>query len=74
MSVLIWRLGKGFIFECADDVTTPHQKAWLNGEVKALLTARDAAFRAGEPSPHQECTMPKGPLLDRCTQPFARLW
>ena len=108
-----------FISKCADDVTTtrtvtwyPNQKPWLNAEGRALLKARDAAFRAGEASAlgeertdcrhregqshinpenseslhhqrspahveghqlhhglkHQGCTMPKEPLLARCTQ------
>ncbi len=47
----------GFISKCADDVAItrtvtcfPNQKPWLNAEVRALLKARDAAFRAGEAS------------------------
>ena len=51
----------GFISKCADDVTTtrtvtcyPNQKPWLNAEVRALLKARNAAFRAGEASALRE--------------------
>ncbi|XP_014879206.1 uncharacterized protein LOC106940864 [Poecilia latipinna] len=51
----------GFISKCADDVTTtktvtcyPNQKPWLNAEVRALLKARDTAFRTGEASALQE--------------------
>ncbi|KAI4877978.1 hypothetical protein NFI96_018321 [Prochilodus magdalenae] len=39
-----------------EDVTTTktvtcysNQKPWLNGEVRSLLKARDAAFRSGDP-------------------------
>ncbi len=57
----------GFISRCADDVAItrtvtcfPNQKPWLNAEVRALLKARDAAFRAGEASalkvPRKELT------------------
>ncbi|KAM4723422.1 uncharacterized protein FYW61_014177 [Anableps anableps] len=45
----------GFIFKCADDVTTtrtvtcyPNQKPWLSAEVRALLKARDAVFRTAD--------------------------
>lgn len=45
----------GFISKCADDVKTtrttstyPNDKPCLNAEVRALLKARDVAFRAGE--------------------------
>ncbi|KAI4888697.1 hypothetical protein NFI96_003873 [Prochilodus magdalenae] len=43
------------ISKCVEDVTTtktvtcyPNQKPWLNGEVRSLLKARDAAFRSGD--------------------------
>ncbi|KAI4893871.1 hypothetical protein NFI96_021222, partial [Prochilodus magdalenae] len=45
----------GYISKCVEDVTTtktvtcyPNQKLWLNGEVRSLLKARDAAFRSGD--------------------------
>ncbi|KAI4894551.1 hypothetical protein NFI96_022922 [Prochilodus magdalenae] len=45
----------GYISKCVEDVTTtktvtcyPNQKPWLNGEVRSLLKARDAAFRSGD--------------------------
>ncbi|KAI4893114.1 hypothetical protein NFI96_020621 [Prochilodus magdalenae] len=41
----------GYISKCVEDVTTtktvtcyPNQKPWLNGKVRSLLKARDAAF------------------------------
>ncbi|KAI4891554.1 hypothetical protein NFI96_034005 [Prochilodus magdalenae] len=46
----------GYISKCVEDVTTtktvtcyPNQKPWLNGEVRSLLKARDAAFRDTSP-------------------------
>ncbi|KAI4879509.1 hypothetical protein NFI96_030060 [Prochilodus magdalenae] len=55
----IWRithlLSSWYISKCVEDVTTtktvtcyPNQKPWLNGEVRSLLKARDAAFRSGD--------------------------
>lgn len=45
----------GYISTCINDVTTtkkiimcPNQKPWLNGVVRSLLKARDAAFRSGD--------------------------
>ncbi|KAI4879135.1 hypothetical protein NFI96_007722 [Prochilodus magdalenae] len=45
----------GYISKCVEDVTTtktvtcyPNQKPWLNGKVRSLLKARDAAFRSGD--------------------------
>ncbi|KAI4889412.1 hypothetical protein NFI96_034099 [Prochilodus magdalenae] len=45
----------GYISKGVEDVTTiktvtcyPNQKPWLNGEVRSLLKARDAAFRSSD--------------------------
>ncbi|KAI4891381.1 hypothetical protein NFI96_025937, partial [Prochilodus magdalenae] len=56
----------GYISKCVEDVTItktvtcyPNQKPWLNGEVRSLLKARDAAFRSGD---SQELRRARGEL------------
>lgn len=50
-----------YISFCTESVTTtktvkvfPNQKPWLNSEVRALLRARDSAFKSGDQQVYKE--------------------